>query len=1123
MSAPFDRLWTSRFVLQALNLRSNERRPVALLWMHSFCLGVGVAYLVSAALPIFLATFPIDYLPIAFASAAVLELIIAYASEHLERTIGQARLLRLELLALVGGTIALRLSMLAGSTIPTYMMAFGLLVWSRIMIYVTDDEFWVIASHLFDVRQGKRLFSLIDSGSFLAKILGYFSVPVILAFFQVPDLLILSAIGAATSLYFLQRIVGDFGHAFATHSAHQSPIANHSQSHKHRMEPGISVLRKRSVMEFVRAHRYIASVALVSFLAVLATTSIDYGFLRQIELRSKDIAEIANFLGLFLGLAQLISLILKIGIVGRLFNRFGLARTSIVLPVGLCAITVAGLIGAMGTKESAMIWSFTAGMLFVQLWSDAVHVPALAIALQPLSKRDRHKGQYLVGGIAEPIGLGVSALLLYVLSVSIGFTLLDISYAIVGVFVAWAFALGWFDREYRMMVFRALKHRRLNEAELVLDHATRLMIVEKLRSMNTTEAEYALRLIPQTESSFFIDILPIVFDHGDRALRIAALQRSEEFTLTPDHQSRLSNTLEHAIRVSQDQPDVLGPILQAYGKIHGGFDNTSVTRWLEDERPQVLEGLLTGLFKSRTMTNLRIANEHLRALMNHPDPARRTSAARIIGRAAVQETNPQLLALLGDENEDVRLAAANASSLIAHQDLVEPLLEQYFNMATSRQFMRGLELCLSAFGSLLIPALARRIESDAVDEARLIRVARLLGHSIRGEDLSMDERAFHELESLLHWPPSRSGDLSNIRLVTLRALLGAVTRLDRTNLGDRSLFDRLIREECDRVYEIAAILSFVDSIRAAPGLSRAARLFRSTLAFEIVRAAERLLLLLGLRYEHHTLLRVRDSLLLGDERDRANAFETLHHILPSEGSKDIIAVLEASLFLSGRAHHGAALADIISMGPIERVPQQLALDRLISNKDRFYGDWTIAIARYWKSSESVASGIAELHHNSTGGELMPLLFERVILLKTVELFRETPDPVIAHIAQALEEVHFKAGENIIQKGEIGDCLYIIVEGRVRVHAGVHFLTELGTRDVVGEMALLDPEPRSASVTAIEETTLLKLQRDVFYDLMADNVEIARGAITTLSRKLRKQNEQISHAGEVAASKPGVDT
>ncbi len=63
-------------VLQALNLRSNERRPVALLWTHSFFLGVGVAYLISAALPIFLASFPIDYLPLAFAAAAALELLI---------------------------------------------------------------------------------------------------------------------------------------------------------------------------------------------------------------------------------------------------------------------------------------------------------------------------------------------------------------------------------------------------------------------------------------------------------------------------------------------------------------------------------------------------------------------------------------------------------------------------------------------------------------------------------------------------------------------------------------------------------------------------------------------------------------------------------------------------------------------------------------------------------------------------------------------------------------------------------------------------------------------------------------------------------------------------------------
>ncbi len=232
--------WVKRAILQALNLRSHERRPVALLWTHSFFLGVGIAYLISAALPIFLASFRIEYLPAAFAAAAVLELLIGYASDRLEHRIGQIRMLRLVLVLLVIGTVAFLIMEESSGSTPTLAIAFALLVWSRIMIFVSQNEFWGLPLHLFDVRQGKRLFSLIDSGSFLAKILGYFSVPLLTRFLKVPELLILSAIGTAISVYVLQQIISSYSHLIVHHNdAKREHLATTSteRPQKHSLTP----------------------------------------------------------------------------------------------------------------------------------------------------------------------------------------------------------------------------------------------------------------------------------------------------------------------------------------------------------------------------------------------------------------------------------------------------------------------------------------------------------------------------------------------------------------------------------------------------------------------------------------------------------------------------------------------------------------------------------------------------------------------------------------------------------------------------------------------------------------------------------------------------------------------
>ena len=81
-------------------------------------------------------------------------------------------------------------------------------------------------------------------------------------------------------------------------------------------------------------------------------------------------------------------------------------------------------------------------------------------------------------------------------------------------------------------------------------------------------------------------------------------------------------------------------------------------------------------------------------------------------------------------------------------------------------------------------------------------------------------------------------------------------------------------------------------------------------------------------------------------------------------------------------------------------------------------------------------------------------------------------------------------------------MYIIAEGRVRVHDGERTLNELGKWAVFGEMAVLDPEPRMASVTALTDMHLFRLDREPLYVLMASHVEVVQGIIHILSQYVR---------------------
>src|SRR5438132_426455 len=133
--------------------------------------------------------------------------------------------------------------------------------------------------------------------------------------------------------------------------------------------------------------------------------------------------------------------------------------------------------------------------------------------------------------------------------------------------------------------------------------------------------------------------------------------------------------------------------------------------------------------------------------------------------------------------------------------------------------------------------------------------------------------------------------------------------------------------------------------------------------------------------------------------------------------------------------------------------------------------------------------------------------EKVLFLKSIDLFRALPSEELAQIAEIAEEQPLASGDRVFAEGEPGDALYLIVEGKVKVHKGDKELVRLGVRDVFGEMAVLDFEPRSASVTAVEDAVVLKIGRDDFRDILSERPEIAMGVMKVLTRRLRETSKK----------------
>ncbi len=139
-----------------------------------------------------------------------------------------------------------------------------------------------------------------------------------------------------------------------------------------------------------------------------------------------------------------------------------------------------------------------------------------------------------------------------------------------------------------------------------------------------------------------------------------------------------------------------------------------------------------------------------------------------------------------------------------------------------------------------------------------------------------------------------------------------------------------------------------------------------------------------------------------------------------------------------------------------------------------------------------------------GSEEMYSLIEKITILRSVNIFSQTPEPVLREVATILEYGSARAGENLIEENSPGYRMYIIIEGKVRVHQGGVTRSHLGNRDIVGELAVLDPAPRSATVTAEEDTTYFSLDGSALAELMQVQPEINQGIIKVLVNRVRNK-------------------
>lgn len=1011
---------------------------------------------------LFLAAYGAEGLPYTFmASAAVLVLGGALFA-RVQRRLPLGRLLVAPWLALLL-LAALLYAGLAGGGPP--WLTFALMIWTIVVGVFAELAFWALAGRLLNLAQGKRLFGLVGAGALLSRLVVYSL-----------SALVVTAIGAVNLLLLaMGAMVVALGLLVAT--LRRLPA---------RLPPapgGGAGVPARAAGRAALRSRYIGLILSLVLIGELGYSILEYFFLAELALTFPDPDRLAQVLGgtaavAFL-LATMVSATLTGPILRRFGVRFGLLSEPLLVGLGMAAALAVGL---LALPAPALFLVVLAAKTADDVSDSSVNKPSTQLLFQPMPAAERVPAQTLATSVVEPAAVGLTGLALIglqALGVTGGAPLAGLILALTVVWLALAL-LAY--REYVAALGRALSRRLVGSATITLDAAALGVVERALAGSRSVEVLSALDLLASERPALYAARLPALLAHPEPGVRREVVARIGALGLV----EALPAVAGLAAR--EADPAVRAAAVAALGDLGAPPEAA-----MADPDPEVQVAALVGQLRHGDRAGAALA---LAALAASADPAERAVAARVAGAAGDGET---LARLLADPAAPVRRAALRAAG-----PGMPPALWPAVIAALGDHQSRGAALTgLAAGGAAAMPAVVAALADPRTPAELRAHLARACGR-IRGPAA---------VEALLGQLDAPDDDVREAAVAALRRC-GYAAGKNEAPIRARIAAELALAEQ-----SAAALADLEGEPRAA--------LLRQALQSQLARQGRRAFTLLGFVVGPELARQLADGLAAPSAERRAYAAELLETRVRAE-LRAPFAPLVAGPVAGRLGGPRARLAALIA-GPDAAVPPwvrtcALYTAGLIEAPELAAGaeallDHRAPIVRElaaWAAGR-LAAGPAARQRSGDGppgaeqGVAMLTTVERVIILKGVGIFAATPDPVLAELAALLAEEELPAGRPVFAKGDQGSSLYVIVEGEVRVHDGESTLNHLGERDVFGEMALLDPAPRSASVTAVADTLLLRLDAEPFYELMDDRIEIARGIITVLTGRLRDRMRDLEEA------------
>src|SRR6187455_360709 len=670
------------FLLKLLNVRPSEWKVVSQLFWLQFFMGTGIAFFFTASFSHFLEKFSASQVAWVMIVSSPLLFFTGWVFNKFEH---RMHLTRVGTIVIILMAISILILQLSSNWIKDDWFYYLTFAWYYVLYLASNLCFWSITSTLFDVRESKRLFAVISGGDVPAKFIGY-----TMAYFFV------KAIGPLNMLW--PAFVFMLGALPFLYQLSKSGVVHH---HHHDHTDHVEFIQGKGFKVFVKRftlNTLIRRLAVLTFIISASLAIINYAFYAEVkEQHDKDLS---TFIIQFMAASQIVALLVKIILTGRIVTSIGIKKSLLITPLvllGLLIIIISAQYAASGSK--LVFYAFGMAAIAVEVLRTTITNPVFLTVMQPLNPNARSKAHAIVKGIMDPFAFLFSGVLLIIInSLKPGNELLTICYILAFFGVSWIVSIVLVNRSYHHTLLKAISSRFFSQDEFKLsDEELREQILKKIETGNETEIINILQMLNSQISGGSKEIIFKLLDHPSDNIRKVTLLLI---------QTRNIQGAEEKLKFLADHDENKEiQILAVQSLCKEPNEHHYLKHYLHHHDAGIKAAALIGMLKSNDKENHQYAEDIITDLLQSDHTKDKHTALQVLTEVKDLYCHPHL-ANLYTNDRDLRLAAFKAIGESATPLLMERVMI-YF-----REHPLHVGTSLQAAGEKSIPFILKKISNN---------------------------------------------------------------------------------------------------------------------------------------------------------------------------------------------------------------------------------------------------------------------------------------------------------------------------------------------------------------------------------------------------------------------------